>query len=240
MASDETWASLVDEFGTGRHAANTIKIPLPEPDDDEKKILNEIYKKVIRREVLTKEELAMLPDKFHEYYHLLHDAPLDAADVARRNYVEGKRAERRRKLELEKFRYDRVVRKMKEFIPLTKSETRIYNKFTYKLAAVESPIVEVDASQVLADVVSGNYTLKDVNIAGEGAAKINEENLDNSPIQLLEILLENVKSQRQNALKTTESGHFFDTMDTDVLSRVTPLQLNDIITSCSAGKLKQL
>ncbi|KAG5672678.1 hypothetical protein PVAND_002789 [Polypedilum vanderplanki] len=228
MASDEAWAKLEEMFGTSdRISPNDIYVPPEELDDEQIEIRSRMFK----GEEMTRDEMMKLPEKYRELYYLPRDAKLEAPRLAK-EYKKKVREERRRKqLEREKVVYERAMRKIIGRIPLSPEEIEIYQKFSSNIYHSTNEKIDINPIDVLNDVIKGDYTLQDVSF-GQGTEV---KPVEKSPLQLLENIIEDTKRRTQNALHANDSAQFFQSIESDVLSRITPMQLDNIISSCTTG-----
>lgn len=156
------------------------------------------------------------------------------------NEVRKKRAEKAlhdgQKRIKDKEHYELIMKKLQNWQALSPGEKEFadnYGRMRNKTRGGGN--VDIDSSLILTDVVNGDYTLQDVNLVREGAAALNRDAIESSPIQLLEKVLESMKRSTQEALQTSDTDHFFNSIDSDLLKRITPLQINEIVSSCKTG-----
>lgn len=227
------WEELEREFGYRRHGIRPIeikKLELP------KESYADVLKKMNEGHKLTVEEIQMLPEHYQAVYYLQDDQVKEDREIMRRAKLRIAKEKRKARLEHEKHIHERAVRKMIAGIELLPYEKEIYNRYEYKLEDIEEPEVSVDATDILNDVVNGKYTLQDVDMIRKSSdIEPAQDDFQNSPIRLLDNVVENVKQTTHNLLQTTSSEHFFKSVDADVQSRVTPMKLNEIISSCATG-----
>lgn len=132
--------------------------------------------------------------------------------------------------------YEKILEKLKKWQPLSPGEKEFLDKYGQrKKNQPRGGNVDIDSSLILTDVINGDYSLQDVHLVKEGAAALNKDAIESSPIQLLEQVLESMKRSTQEALQTSDTDHFFNSIDADLLNRITPLQLNEIVSSCKTG-----
>lgn len=196
--------------------------------------IQQILKKMNDGEELSREESIRLPDNYRQFYFLKEDAILEAPLIVKRRKKQALYAKRQSQREEEFSIYERALRKKYGNQELSLKENQIYKKLNEEIYGAGNPSQSIDlkAVDVLDDVIKGDYKLKDVNLARDGTNVISVES---SPIQLLDKVVDNLKSVTKNSLQTSENPHFFQIVESNVLNRVTPLQLDNIISSCAAG-----
>lgn len=187
----------------------------------EDKLIDRIGRKTRYNIALTDEEL-----EFNE-------------SLLRRAAREGKKVSQARDTNQaqDKEHYEMIMKKLQKWQPLSPGEQQFIDNYGRRKKNNQTRVenVEIDSSLILTDVINGDYSLQDVHLVKEGAAALNKDSIESSPIQLLEQVLESMKKSTQDALQTSDTDHFFDSIDSDLLNRITPLQINEIISSCKTG-----
>lgn len=230
MATDEAWKKLEDMFGAvDRVSASDIYLPPEEPMDENAR---EILRRMNEGEELTREEVQQLPSRFQEFYYLQKDAEIEKPMLVKRHKQKLRNEERKKKYEKEKFIYERALRKMQGKLTLTPQEIAIYQKFSSKVYHTDAAEVHVNPIDILNDVVKGDYTLQDVSLAQDGTEV---RPVVKSPMQLLENIVEDTRKRTQDALHASSTAQFFQNIDSDAFSRITPMQMENIISSCTTG-----
>jgi type I site-specific restriction endonuclease len=231
MATYEAWKKLEEEFGAQDVISVRDIFSYPEePMDEEAKAILKRYK---QGEKLTREEVLTLPYGMQEIYYLEREGELEAPELLRQRRMEERVANRRKQHEKEQAIYERVLRKNLGSVELTPQEIAIYNKFRSNAYSMDASEVNVNTVDLLNDIVKGDYTLVDVQIAQNGTEI---RSVETSPMQLLEKVVEETKKRTQNALFTSDTAQFFPQIDSDASIRITPMQLDSIIATCTTGE----
>jgi hypothetical protein len=124
--------------------------------------------------------------------------------------------------------YERACKKLQAWAKLTEEERDILQRY-------RPTEIEIDASEILTDVVNGDYSLQDVSLVCEGAAALMKDAVESSPIQLFEQVMESAKRQTMQAISTSSNtDQFFSNIDPDLLQSPS-FKLNEIVSSCIAG-----
>lgn len=207
--------SLKDEESIARRKQWELDTPERRARSRRKEMIEEkILRKVASFQPLSEEEMAIVSKIKNP----------NAKQDKKLQILREKKAQARK----EKALYDQAIKKLETWQQLTVEERNILK--TYRPSKID-----LDASEILTDVVNGDYSLQDVHLVSEGANALAKDPTENSPIQLLEQVLESMKKHTQEALQTSNSDQFFKTIDADLLNRITPLQLNEIVSSCKTG-----
>jgi hypothetical protein len=229
MASDEAWKKLENMFGTADVAyASDIYMPPEEPMDDEARA---ILRRMNDGEELTRAEVLQLPSKYHELYYLTREG-LEEKEILRQKRIKAKEEKFRKLFAKEQLIYERTLRKIQARVDLTPEEIAIHQKFSSRAYQLGGPDVKVNLFDILNDVAKGDYTLQDVNLA-KGGTEVRP--VETSPMQLLENIVEDSKKKTQNALHANDTAQFFQTVESDAFSRITPMQMDNLISSCTTG-----
>lgn len=149
-----------------------------------------------------------------------------------------KKLEKRRAMELEKEdeQLPVIMCKLKRGVELTAAEKSLFERRGHKIAAIKETNIDVEAVDILADIVNGDYTLHDVHTVREGVDAAGEkDDLDNSPLQLFDKIVEAVKDQTHDALKTDDTEHFFTNFATELSNIMMSTQLTDAINQAATA-----
>lgn len=138
-----------------------------------------------------------------------------------------------RKEELELKKIERKLRMGKELEP---SEQDFFDEKGHKVSSIKATEVEVDAVNLLTDIVNGDYTLQDVHMVRDGVeAAEKKDAVENSPLQLFDNIIESVKEQTHEALKTREPGNFFGSFGAELSSKMTSMQMSEAIDQAATA-----
>lgn len=235
MSFNENWANLEENQGTSENVKR-INIDSIKKMDLPKEEYAHILAKMNSGIKLTPDEIQLLPERYQTFYYLQEDAEKEEENMKRRERIRIARAKRQAKIEHEKHIYERVWRKMLANVPLLPYEAEIYEKYGSKVSHIKEPEIQVDAVDILNDVVKGNYTLQDVEMIRKSSnLEPPKDDFRNSPVKLLDGVVENVRQQTHDVLQNSSSDHFFKNIDANVQSRVTPMKLDEIVSSCATG-----
>ena len=235
MSSGKSWAALEEMYGT-KERKQKVRIDDIKLMELPKEEYSDVLQKMNRGEKLTVDEIQKLPENYQSFYYLQDDAEKEKDNIIRREKVKIARAKRRARLEHEKIIYEKVLRKLLANLSLLPYEKEIYEKYSSKVSDIQEPEIEVDAVDILNDVVKGNYTLQDVEmIRKTSELPPPEDDFQNSPIRLLDNVVENIRQHTHDVLQNSQSDHFFKSVDTDIQNRLTPIKLDEIISSCATG-----
>lgn len=234
MSSRKSWASL-DEYGT-KDRKQKVRIDDIKVMELPKEEYTDVLQKMNRGEKLTVDEIQKLPENYQTFYYLQDDGMKEEYDIKRREKIRIAKAKRKARLEHERIIYEKVLRKILANMSLLPYEKEIYEKYSSKVSDIQEPEICIDAVDILNDIVKGNYSLQDV----EMIRKTSElpppnDDFQNSPIRILDNVVENIRQQTHDTLQNSQSDHFFKTVETDIQNRLTPIKLDEIISSCATG-----
>lgn len=129
-----------------------------------------------------------------------------------------------------------IERKIKSGLTLNDKEMSFYDRHMHKVSALESSAVEVEALDLLDDVVKGDYTLADVHLVREGAEAADQmDPVENSPLMFLDSLIESSLEQTHETLKTKDPGNFFGSVPTEIQINLVPAQMSDAINNAATA-----
>ena len=236
MSSRKTWAGPEEMYGT-KERKQKVRIDDIKEIELPKEEYLDVLQKMNRGEKLSVDEIQKLPENYQTFYYLQDDDAVKEEDnIKRREKIRIAKAKRRARLEHEKIIYERVLRKLLANMSLLPYEKEIYEKYSSKVLDIQEPEIEVDAVDILNDVVKGNYSLQDVEmIRKTSELPPPKDDFQNSPIRLLDNVVENIRQQTHDTLQNSQSDHFFKAVDTDIQNRLTPIKLDEIISSCATG-----
>lgn len=235
MSSRKTWAGLEEMYGT-KERKQKVRIDDIKEIELPKEEYLDVLQKMNRGEKLSVDEIQKLPENYQTFYYLQDDAVKEEDNIKRREKIRIAKEKRRARLEHEKIIYERVLRKLLANMSLLPYEKEIYEKYSSKVLDIQEPEIEVDAVDILNDVVKGNYSLQDVEmIRKTSELPPPKDDFQNSPIRLLDNVVENIRQQTHDTLQNSQSDHFFKAVDTDIQNRLTPIKLDEIISSCATG-----
>lgn len=143
--------------------------------------------------------------------------------------------QRRRKLKEDERQVQAIVAKLKHHEPLTEAEVEFYQEKHLQISNLLAAEVEVDAVDLLDDIVNGDYTLEDVHSAREGrAAARAKDPYEKSPLQMFDDIAESRKKKITGALNTTAGG-FFANLDGSAKGKLLPSQLKDAVNQAATA-----
>lgn len=200
--------------GFGDNILESTPPSIEKADEVDLSILNMI----LQDETLTEEQVAQLYGDWLSVYQ--------------------KKLERRRAMELQKEdeHLPVILCKLKRGVELTAAEKSLFERRGHKIAAIKETNIEVEAVDILADIVNGDYTLQDVHTVREGVDAAGEkDDLDNSPLQLFDKIVEAVKDQTHDALNTNDTEHFFANFATELNNIMMSTQLTDAVNQAATA-----
>lgn len=148
------------------------------------------------------------------------------------------RLEERRKLKFgrENLLLQNIRKKLQARKQLDYSEEDLLDQRTLKVSTIVSPQVDVNAVDMLNDIVNGDYTLQDVHSVREGVEAADDKDaVENSPLQLLDAVIDSVKEQTHEALQTKQPGHFFGSLESELTGKMKPSQIDDAINHAATA-----
>lgn len=168
------------------------------------------------------EEIENLPEEWQELYQ--------------------KRAERKlemlRKLEVKKqeLRVKKILRKLKLGGTITANEEELLEEHGHKVSSIKSHQVKLNPTDLLTDIVNGDYTLQDIYTIREGDEDgANKDAVETSPLQFFDNIIEDVKEKTHEALKTKEPGNFFGSLESELTNNMVPGVLADAIGNAATA-----
>lgn len=169
---------------------------------------------------------------------VMNDPDLRPADISEfwGSYgMTEKNKERRRKLKADERQVQAIVAKLRRHEPLTEAEVEFYREKHLKISNLLEAEVEVDAIDLLEDIVNGDYTLEDVHSAREGrAAASAKDPCEKSLLQMFDDIAESRKEKISDALNTT-TGQFFANLDGSAKGKLLPSQLKDAVNQAATA-----
>lgn len=234
MSSRKSWAGL-EEYKT-KDRKQKVRIDDIKLMELPKEEYSDVLQKMNRGGKLTVDEIQKLPENYQTFYYLQDDGMKEEDDIKRREKIRIAKAKRKARLDHERIIYDRVLRKILANVSLFPYEKEIYEKYSSKVLDIKEPEIHVDAVDILNDIVKGNYSLQDVEMIRKSSElPPPKDDFQNSPIRLLDNVVDNLRQQTHDTLQNSQSDHFFKTVETDIQNRLTPIKLDDIISSCATG-----
>lgn len=180
---------------------------------------SETFMKILNNLSLTQTEIEQLPGEWYKLYEELLQ-------------------ERRKKqLEGEDLLVKNIKKKLLSKKQLDYSEESLLENRSLKVSSIQSSHVNVNAVDLLNDIVNGDYSLQDVHSIREGPeAAEDKDAVENSPLQLFDIVIDSVKEQTHEALQTKQPGNFFGSLEDELTSgRIKPSQLEDAINHAATA-----
>jgi hypothetical protein len=138
--------------------------------------------------------------------------------------------ERKELLKEESRKMSSIKKKIRANEDLHSSEEELLEKKSHKISSIKSPAVEIEAVEILADVVRGDYTLEDVHLARDSPEDAENHYPDEySPLQLFDNIVEKEIEKTQEALNTSGQGLYFAKTDLNLSTKLKPNQIADAI-----------
>lgn len=161
--------------------------------------------------------------------------PENLAEYWRSFKMTEREKQKRRQLKQQDRQVKAIVAKLKRHEPLTEDEVLFYQEMHLKITHLLAEKVEVDAVNLIADVVNGDYTLEDVHAAREGrAAASAKDPCEKSPLQMFDEITESRKKKITESLNTT-TGQFFANLDGSAKGKLLPSQLKDAVNQAATA-----
>lgn len=146
-----------------------------------------------------------------------------------------KQKERKRKLKQENRMVQAITAKLRHHEPLTEEEVEFYQEKQFCVSNLLPAEVQVDAVDILEDIVKGDYTLEDVHSIREGSAAASmKDPCEKSVMQMFDEIVENQKEKISEALNTT-TGQFFANLDGSAKGKLLPSQLKDAVNQAATA-----
>lgn len=131
---------------------------------------------------------------------------------------------------------EEIKEKVDQGEALDEAEVEFVEEQNHHVSKIESAEVEVEAIDILTDIVNGDYTLEDVHSVREGVeAAADKDPVENSPLQLLDNIVEGLKVQVHEVLQTKEPGSFFGSSTGETINEMSSEQIADVINNAATA-----
>lgn len=182
----------------------------------------------VMQENISEGVLENLPEEMDDFY-------------SKRHYNEHKIQERRmrdrKELQAKIVRRLHMIKERLELgIELSPWELQLWEEKGHKVTAIESTDVEIDATEILDGVVKGDYSIQELHAAREGTEEAAAKDpVENSPLQLLDNILDDSMERTKEVLKTKEPGQFFESYGFGANDIIEPEQMKNAIDHASTA-----
>lgn len=202
------------------------------PDDDEEETVNESVNRTLLKKMMKGEQDEISEREFEKL-------PEDQQKMILKRFEnEEKKRERFHQEQLERdMRKLRIIdEKLGKGIELESSEAEFLELKGCKIKSIKSTEVEIDATEILDGVVKGDFTIHDIHAAREGAEEAEAKDpVENSPLLLLDNVLEDSVERMKEALKMREPGQFFESFGSGANNVIQPGQMKTAIDNASTA-----